>query len=174
MAAAALSLGLAGCNAPMASSATQRVDVPLKADERLCGTEAIPPMHTALRFVEDPDLKRSELEDAYSKASSEDADNCLKAAAYLFAQGQEPLDAVVKGVVAECRSAVANHEEWCESLKREEFKGTGLSKGETFHGRLYCGQPKPPGQMEAELRDRSYALVVRARAGRCWLLPARS
>lgn len=174
--ACAAAAGLCGCNAgkdrPVAQQEATSENVALAPDARLCGTEPLPPIKTMLRFQEGPKLKKSEIEDAYSEDASKAAENCTRAASFLFAQSQENVEVVVKAVVAECRSDVLNHSDWCKSLKPEAFKGTGLSTGTTFYGRMYCGDAKPAAQVIAELQEEAYALVVRARAGRCWLLPS--
>jgi hypothetical protein len=142
------------------------------ADPLLCGPEPLRPI--APRGVSDipKGLSREQAEDAVSKALSADAENCLRTASYLFAKAQEPVEVVAKGVVGQCASAVISHTEHCNSLKWWVAKSVYPLEGEVGSLRLYCGANKEPAAAALKrLEVDAFTNVVRARAGRCWLLP---
>lgn len=142
------------------------------ADPLLCGAESIQPLER--RGVNDipKGLSKEQAEDAVSKALSADAQNCVRTASYLFARAQEPVDVVAKGVVGQCADAVLSHSEHCNSLKWWSGKSAYPLEGEDASFRLHCGASKEPSNAVLKrLETEAFTNVVRARAGRCWLLP---
>jgi len=142
------------------------------ADPILCGPEPLQPLER--RGVSDipKGLSKEQAEDAVSKALSADAQNCVRTASYLFAKAQEPVEVVAKGVVGQCADAVLSHAEHCNSLKWWSGKSVYPLEGQVASFRLYCGASKEAeGAVLKRLEDEVYTALVRARAGRCWLLP---
>lgn len=141
------------------------------ADPILCGAEPLQPLEP--RGVSDipKGLSKEQAEDAVSKALSADAQNCLRTASYLFARAPEPVDVVAKGVVGQCADAVLSHSEHCNSLKWWSGKSAYPLEGQDAVFRLYCGAIKEPSNAVLKrLETEAFTNVVRARAGRCWLL----
>jgi hypothetical protein len=146
--------------------------LPKVADPLLCGSEPLQPIEP--RGIGDipKGLSREKVEDAVSEALSADAENCLRTASYLFAQAEEPVEVVAKGVVGQCASAVLSHVEHCNSLKWWVGESEYPLEGEAASFRLYCGASKEPTVTALKrLESEAFTNVVRARAGRCWLLP---
>ena len=158
---------LGGCTAPAVHQKQPRAeDAP---DERLCGPAPLPSMHGEF-FKEPKNASQHAVEDAYSSWASASANACLKSASYLYSRSGESVDTVVKAVEGECIYLVRNHDQWCRNLKLDRGISINIHKGEVDYFRSYCGDTrKSPATVDAEMREQIFALVVRARAGRCWL-----
>ena len=169
-----LALTSCGDNQTMQRDTTTRQQAapPETFDPLICGSEPIQPFEP--RGVRDiPEgLSREQAEDAVSKALDADARNCVRTASYLFAKAEEPVEIVAKGVVGQCANAVLSHAEHCSSLKWWTGKGVYPLEGQVGSFRLYCGASKEPSSSVLRRLEReAFTTVIRARAGRCWLLP---